>query len=78
VHIFFIQKKHLVVCSGPIPPCYQTIEDAINAANTGDIISISPGNYSENATTIDIAKQISLEVAGTGDVVISMLDGSTT
>ncbi len=40
-----------------VPQAYATIQAAVNAANNGDMIIVSPGEYNEN---IDIDKEISV------------------
>ncbi|WFR55142.1 DNRLRE domain-containing protein [Anaerocolumna sp. AGMB13025] len=42
---------------------YATIQQAINAANPGDVIQVGPGNYPENVT---IDKRITLNGSGSG------------
>ena len=46
---------------------YDTIQDAINHASSGDTVTIDPGTYVENLT---VDKLIALAGAGQGNTVI--------
>lgn len=47
-------------CGGNTP-CYTTIQSAINAASTGELVSVYPGTYAENVT---ISKSLTLVSTG--------------
>lgn len=63
----------LTVCQTGPPTCdYTSIKTAVDAAVTGDTVSVAAGTYHESAT-IDIKKPISIIGAGAGSTVV---DGS--
>ena len=55
------------LCVGSKPGCFQTIQAAVDAANDGDTIRVSPGTF---AGGITITKSVSAVGAGAGATVI--------
>jgi len=57
------------------PADYSTIQDAINTASTGDVITVSPGTYNENLTISD--KEITLQ-SDPNDPTATVINGGGT
>lgn len=53
-----------------VPANFPTVQAAINAANSGDVVHLAPGMYNENLT---ITKSVSLAGSGTNNCVIYCL-----
>jgi hypothetical protein len=66
----------LTVCESGPPTCgYKHIQEAINAATTGDTIRIAAGKYDEHLTVSGPATSLTLRGAGAG---MTTIDGTTT
>lgn len=69
------QAATLCVDKTNSPPCYATIQAAVNAASAGDTINIAAGTYQDGQITVPSGKSLSLVGSGAGTTI---LDGGGT
>jgi parallel beta-helix repeat protein len=71
----FIIASSVKAATINVPTDYSSIQAAINAANSGDVINVSAGNYIEN---INVNKVVTVNGAGSGTTIIIATDGNST
>ena len=60
------QAATLCVDKSNAPPCYATVQGAVNAASAGDTITIAAGTYQDGLITIPSNRSLSLVGSGAG------------